>query len=113
MRVNPAGARTTIQRHVDVHIFLFPFALDTRADGAACQSEGTVAKRVETEGKRMRAVGGGEGTVGGGSGNEIEVGSEGEVGSPERKGEKGGEREGMEKGRPGKRDEEVAAEGGG
>lgn len=35
-----------------IHIFLFPFALDTRADGAACQSEGTEAKRVEMKEKR-------------------------------------------------------------
>lgn len=68
---------------VDVHIFLFPFALDTCAGGAACQSEGTEAKRVVMEEKS-------EGQRDGrGSGNEIEVGSEGERSGRWR--EKGGE----------------------
>lgn len=69
MHLNPPDTRVTVERprRVDVHIFLFPFALDMRADGAACQSEGR-----GTEAKEM-------GVEGGESGNEIEVGSEGEV----------------------------------
>lgn len=112
MRLNPPGAGATIERRVDVHIFLFLFALDTRADGAACQSEGTEAKEMERGGKRER-----ERDIGGGSRNEIEVGSKGEAGSlptkeRERESEKGlgmrgnGERETR------KRDEELCRQKG-
>lgn len=69
-----------------IHIFLFPFALDTRADGAACQSEETEAKRVETEEKREWPREGRKGKKG--SRNEIAAGGEGEVELLGRRGKK-------------------------
>lgn len=78
MHLNPSDARATVERRVDVHIFLFSFALDTRAE------QGT----EERHGKKER--GSSERTSGGDWAREIEVDSKGEVGSLERKGAREG-----------------------
>lgn len=70
------SARVTIERRVDVHIFSFPMH-SIRAQ---------MGQRARARGPKRREMREGAGEIG--SGNEIEDGSEGEVGSLERKRER-------------------------